>query len=103
MDKIIESFKEFIDGAVEVKLWREFKTIDAGITAIKIVVLKPGDEYDDDALPTHPYWETRRVGFARRKAANEVLGNMHKALFEMGFEQDEAKYSFSKWSHENDW
>ena len=102
MDKIIESFEEFVNGAVEVKLWREFKT-PTGITAIKIVVLKPGDDYDDDGLPTHPYYEVRRVGFARRKAANEALGNMQKALIEMGFELDEAKYSFSKWSHENDW
>ena len=102
MDKIIESFEEFINGAVEVKLWREFKT-PTGITAIKILVLKPGDDYDDDGLPTHPLWEIRRVGFARSKAANGALGNMHKALIEMGFEQDEAKCSFSKWSHENDW
>ena len=101
MDKIIESFKEFINGAVEVKLWREFKT-PTGITAIDILVLKPGDDYDDDGLPTHPHWEIRRVGLARRKAGNEALGNMHKALIEMGFEQDEAKYSFSKCSHEND-
>ena len=102
MDKIIESFEEFINGAVEVKLWREFKT-PTGITAIRILVLKPGDDYDDDGLPTHPYWEMRRVGFARRKAGNEALGNMQKALIEMGFELDEARWSFSKWSHENDW
>ena len=102
MDKLIESFEEFINGAVEVKLWREFKT-PTGITAIKTLVLKPGDDYDDDGLPTHPYWAIRRVGFARRKAANEALGNMQRALIDMGFEQDEAKYSYSKWSHENDW
>ena len=102
MDKLIESFEELINGAVEVKLWREFKT-PTGITAIKILVLKPGDDYNDDGLPTHPYWEIRRVGFAKRKAGNEALGNMHKALIEMGFEQDEVKCSFSKWSHENDW
>ena len=102
MDKIIESFEEFVNGAVEVKLWREFKT-PTGITAIKILVLKPGDDYDDDGLPTHPYWEIRSVGFARRKAGNEALGNMHKALIDMGFELDEVKCAFSKWSHENDW
>ena len=103
MDKIIESFEEFVNGAVEVKLWREFKTVDAGVTAIKMVVLKPGDDYDDEGVATHPYYEVRRVGFARRKAANEALGNMQKALIDMGFQLDEAKYSFSKWSHENDW
>lgn len=102
MDKIIESFEEFVSGAVEVKLWREFKT-PTGITAIKMAVLKPGDDYDDEGVATHPYYEVRRVGFARRKAGNEALGNMHKALIEMGFQLEETKCSFSKWSHENDW
>ena len=102
MDKLIESFEEFINGAVEVKLWREFKT-PTGVTRIDVVVTKPGEEYDDEGVATHPYTEIRRVGFARRKAGNEALSNMHKALIEMGFSQEEAKCSFSKWSHENDW
>ena len=102
MDKLIESFEEFVDGANKVELWREFKT-PTGVTVIDIVVEKPGDEYDDEGCATQLYTEIRRVGFARRKAANEALGNMHKALIEMGFNQDEVKCSVSKWSHENDW
>ena len=99
MDKIIESFNEFIDGANKVELCYDADT--TGVTRVIVSTLQY--EYDDEGVATHPYWEIRRVGFARRKAANEALGNMQKALIDMGFQLEEAKYSFSKWSHENDW
>ena len=106
MDKVIESFEEFIDGAVDVSLGCTTMNA-AGVTVIDIVVQKPGDEYDDEGCATQLHTEKRHVGFARRKAAKEALGNMRKALIEKNFKL-EADFggnvcSYSKWSHENDW
>lgn len=81
MDKIIESFEEFIDGANKVELCYDAET--TGVTRVIVSTLQY--EYDDEGVATHPYYEVRHLGFARRAAAEEVLANMRKTLGEEGY------------------
>ena len=81
MDKIIESFEEFIDGANKVELCYDAET--TGVTRVIVSTLQY--EYDDEGVATHPYYEVRHLGFANRAAAEEVLANMRKSLNEEGY------------------
>ena len=81
MDKIIESFEEFINGANKVELCYDAET--TGITRVIVSTLQY--EYDDEGVATHPYYEVRHLGFAKRAAAEEVLANMRRTLDEEGY------------------
>ena len=81
MDKLIESFEEFIDGANKVELCYDAET--TGVTRVIVSTLQY--EYDDEGVATHPYYEVRHLGFANRAAAEEVLANMRKSLNKEGY------------------
>ena len=81
MDKIIESFEEFIDGANKVEL-----CYDADTTVVtRVIVSTLQYKYDDEGVETHPYYEVRHLGFDRRADEEEALANMRKALDEEGY------------------
>ena len=92
MDKIIESFVEFIDGANKVELCYDAET--TGVTRVIVSTLQY--EYDDEGVATHPYYEVRHLGFARRAEAEEVLANMRNSLNEEGYAQESKTRHFDK-------
>ena len=92
MDKLIESFNEFIDGANKVELCYDAET--TGVTRVIVSTLQY--EYDDEGVATHPYYEVRHLGFARRAAAEETLANMRKALDEEGYALESKTRHFDK-------
>ena len=92
MDKIIESFEEFIDGANKVELCYDAET--TGVTRVIVSTLQY--KYDDEGVATHPYYEVRHLGFARRAAAEEVLADMRKSLNEEGYAMEKKKRRFDK-------
>ena len=97
MDKIIESFEEFVNGADAVEL--RHKTESCGVTRVNVEATFQGDEFDDDGLAVNPRFVTRRLGFANRAAAEEVLAGMRGALVALKF-HDEYSDSDGGWSIE---
>ena len=97
MDKIIESCVAFIDGADAVEL--RHKTESCGVTRVNVEATFQGDEFDDDGLAVNPRFVTRRLGFANRAAAEEVLAGMRGALVALKF-YDEYSDSDGGWSIE---
>lgn len=79
MDKLIESFEEFVDGANRVELCYDAET--AGVTRVVV---------------STPQCEVRRLGFARRAAAEEALANMRSALDEEGYGLESKTRRFDK-------
>lgn len=99
MDKLIESFEEFIDGASEVELRRETGT--TGVTRINVTAV----HWDwDRGAGCGPCLPERRLGFAKPAEAEDALARMRKTLDERGYRKlctscsiDEFNH---RWSHE---
>ena len=97
MDMLMKQFCEFIDGADAVEL--RHKTESCGVTRVNVEATFQGDEFDDDGLAVNPRFVTRRLGFANRAAAEEVLAGMRGALVALKF-YDERSDSDGGWSIE---
>lgn len=87
MDKLIESFEEFIDGASEVEL--RFETGTTGVTR----VVARAFSLDGKSIGI------RRWGFAKRSAAEDAIARMHKTLDERGYRMICTAYSIDEFNH----
>ena len=92
MDKLIESFTDFIDGANKVELCYDAET--TGVTRVIVSTLQY--DYDDEGVGHNPHIMVRHLGFARRAAAEEALANMRKALDDDGYALESKTRHFDK-------
>lgn len=81
MDKLIESFEEFIDGANKVELCYDAET--TGVTRVIVSALQY--DCDDEGVGHNPHITVRHLGFARRPAAEDALERMRKSLADDGY------------------
>ena len=99
MDKIIESFEEFIDGANKVELCYDAET--TGVTRVIVSTLQC--ECDDEGVATRPYYEVRHLGFAKRAAAEDALTRIRNALGEEGYALESKTRNWDKFGITGIW